>query len=139
MPVLVRWFHISGMAMVAAGTVFVRLALGPAPSGADASRDRELLERVGPAWRAAIWVVLATGVYNLFHLRPRPSSDVRALYIALLAAKLVLVSTLFTIVFGVTATAPRPWFWEKRRGLLAAAMAVAAAIVALSALLRSLR
>ncbi len=138
MAVLVRFLHIAGMAVVAAGTLFVRLGLGPATPGAD-SRDLELFGRVAPVWRTAVWVVLAAGVYNLAHLRPGPSPDLRALYLGALLAKLTLVTGLFTVVFALTSPRPRPWYWQRRRDLLSLGVLMAAAAMALSAFLRSLR
>jgi hypothetical protein len=136
--VLLRFLHIAAISVVAAGALFVRLGLGPPAPDVD-GRDAELLSRVAPAWRTAIWIALGAGVYNLAHLRPGPAPDLKPLYLAVLLTKLALVTGLFTIVFALTSPRPRPWYWERRRGLLCAGAALAATVIALSALLRSLR
>lgn len=139
MAVLVRFLHIAGMALVAAGTLYVRLGLTEGrPAEAD-ERDLGWIARVAPLWRGAVWVALAAGVYNLAHLRPGPAPGLRTLYVAGLVVKLTLVSAFFTIVFALTERRPRPWFWQRRRSLLGLGALAAAAVVATSAFLRSLR
>jgi hypothetical protein len=136
--VLLRFLHIAAIAVVGAGTLFVRLGLGPPAPDAD-GRDAELVSRVAPAWRTAIWIALGAGVYNLAHLRPGPAPGLKAFYLAGLLLKLALVTGLFTIVFSLTAPRPRPWYWQRRRGLLTLGAALAGAVIALSSFLRSLR
>lgn len=136
--VLLRFLHVAAVAVVGAGALFVRLGLEP-PSPESESRDAALVARVAPAWRAAIWVALGAGVYNLAHLRPGPGPEREPLYLAVLGLKLVLVTALFTIVFSLTSPVPRPSYWQRRRGLLAGGAGLAAGIAALSAVLRTLR
>lgn len=138
MAVLARFLHIAGMALVAAGMLYVRLGLAPPAADAD-ERDLGWIARVAPAWRAAVWVALAAGVYNLAHLRPGPAPGLRGLYVGGLVAKLTLVTALFTLVFALTERRPRPWFWQRRRRLLGLGVLMAAAVIAVSAFLRSLR
>ncbi len=138
MAVLLRFLHVAAVAVVGAGALFVRLGLEPSDEEREA-RDAALVARVGPAWRAAIWVALGAGVYNLAHLHPGPGPAREPLYLALLLAKLALVTALFTIVFSISAPRPRPSYWRRRRGLLSVGAGLAAAIAALSAVLRSLR
>lgn len=138
MAVLVRFLHIAGMALVGAGMLYVRLGLAPEPADAD-ERDLGWIARVAPVWRGAVWVVLAAGVYNLAHLRPGPAPELRGLYVAGLATKLTLVTALFTVVFALTERRPRPWFWLRRRSLLGVGALMAAAVMVVSAYLRSLR
>jgi uncharacterized membrane protein len=141
MRLLMRWVHIAGVMTAIGGMVFLRLAVMPAIERLGAADADELLVRVirrsTPFLHVALWAILGSGLYNLFHLQPGPVEG--SGYIYIFFGKIALVSLLFSNAFVVAASARRGSVHPRISALLMRNVILAAAIVALSAYLRSLR
>ncbi len=134
-----RWLHVASAITAVGATVFLRLVLVPSLAELDdESRSRvlgALSRRLRLLIHAAIGGLLVSGLYNT-HLLWRTTV---APYPAVYAVKVALALVLFAIAILLTSSSPRrAAFQARRRTWLGVNLVLAAAIVLLSAYLRTL-
>jgi uncharacterized membrane protein len=141
-----RWFHLAAVIVAVGGTVFVRFVLHPALKSAltdDAAQSlREtLFRRWGRVLHVCITILIVTGTYNAIVQLPRhPAVTGHApVYHIVFGVKLVLALGLFFIATALTGRSRTFEGMRKKRPLwLAVSIALAAAIVLLSNILKNL-
>lgn len=136
---LMRWLHIFSVISAVGATVFLRLVLIPSMAEIQDEARAQLMKNVAGRLRklihGAIGGILLSGLYNT-HLLWKTSV---APYGVVYAVKIILALVLFMIAILLTSSRPK-WaaFQANRKKWLGINLALAALIVALSAVLRIL-
>lgn len=141
-----RWFHFAAFIVAIGGTVFIRLVLHPAfQRGASEEAARSLREGVFRRWgrvlHTCIAVLLLTGLFNTLVQFPRHPAipGQMPLYHVVFGLKMVLVLALFFVAIAITGRSRTFESMRRRSPLwLAVSIALAAAIVLLSNVLKTL-
>ena len=136
---LMRWLHIFSVITAVGATVFLRLVLIPSMAEINDDARAQLMKSLSGRLRklihGAIGGILLSGLYNT-HLLWKTSV---APYGVLYTIKVILALVVFLIAIFLTSSRPQ-WasFQAKRKQWLGINLALAALIVALSAVLRML-
>ncbi len=137
MKALMQWLHLAAVVVAVGGTAFIRLILLRSFIAIDMQARQRVMAGVARYFYPTLWwAILAILVSGLFNLH-EALQGADAVYIAVLAAKILLALILFSIAFAVTL----PWptlaeFQRRRPRWLAVNLALAAVILFLSAVLR---
>jgi len=128
--VLMRWLHISSVAVLIGGFVFARLMLTASEKTLAADAGQALADRASTRFRpfalGAMTALVLSGIYNLLY---SPGHTVR--YQAMLAVKLLLVAHLFSVAV-IVAKPGHP----RRKRLITGAAISGLIVIAISAYLR---
>jgi putative copper export protein len=122
--VTMRWVHISSMAIVVGGMLFLWIGLGES----DSPMSSQAAARWRPLFLRASALILISGIYNLLR-----KTGLTPTYHAIIGIKLLLVLHVLTAGYMATRTAN-----PKRRRQAAGAAITGFVILALSAVLRRL-
>jgi len=137
MKALMQWLHLAAVVVAVGGTAFIRLILLRSFIAIDMQARQRVMAGVARYFYPTLWwAILAILVSGLFNLH-EALQGADTVYIAVLAAKILLALILFSIAFAVTL----PWptlaeFQRRRPRWLAVNLALAAVILFLSAVLR---
>lgn len=136
---LMRWLHLGGIAIVVGGMVFWRLALLPALDPIrGAAEGGVVVRRFAPILRGAIYAIIVSGLYQVFHLTPRVPASVHQIYVTLLLTKLTLATVALTAAYRSVIDRSKDAFFSWRRPLTLNLILVGL-IIAIAAYLRMLR
>ena len=137
MKAIMQWLHLAAVVVAVGGTAFIRLILLRSFIAIDMQARQRVMAGVARHFYPTLWwAILAILVSGLFNLH-EALQGADALYVAVLAAKILLALILFAVAFAVTL----PWpslaeFQRQRPRWLAVNLALAAVILFLSAVLR---
>ncbi len=137
LPTLMQWIHLSAAALAVGGIAFVVLVLMPALAEAEPSQRDLLLAATVSRFRWVVWTTIAlllvSGIYNTSLVWEAPWGA----YWRLLTLKIVLAFAVFFVTLCLTL--PLKFlerFRLRRRLWMTVALALAGAIILISAYLR---